>query len=551
MTAANLRPELAHRLRQRLDAFGEGFRHNLALLGPPGSGKTFQLQQLMHERPPNTLVIYCPLYRESCRSFLRRFLSAVLQAGLASAKPELRDGTTGLAGPTPDDDCSTQSHPLETLLERADAQLPKTAAAVRAIEGLLTKRLYGEAFNRSLDTIPVLLAERQQSGLLILDEFLFLEELGLGHAFHELGKRVMTWHSTLFILSSSALYRARTILRERLQLLFGQFELLTLDAVDPAPAAAWVQQELKGVRGAKVTSPFLIQWLGAYPWYLAVVLKRLRELAMLSKRPDFTEALFLQTAWDLIGSAEGTLYQWCVSRMEALSHGRMGTRAVEALIHVAQGARTSTDLGNRIGRAGLSDALQLLVEHDLAQRNGMCWMVTDPILRCWLSTVFQAERADAPLLGSDARSRLEHYLRSLWTRWAQAHQLSFSDQVVALFGKFRDETVSLDSKTGRLPTFQTIQTQRPEVPGVEAYVVADGPGRRWCATVQVDAADENAITQFEAFCRAQAPKPSRKVVIMKSRMDEHAKLLAKAANMWVWEADEVQTLMGLYGSGGG
>ena len=30
MTGANLRPELAQRLCQRLDAFGEGFRHNVS-----------------------------------------------------------------------------------------------------------------------------------------------------------------------------------------------------------------------------------------------------------------------------------------------------------------------------------------------------------------------------------------------------------------------------------------------------------------------------------------------------------------------------------------
>ena len=49
----NLRPALAAHLGQRLEAFGEGFRHNLAIIGPPGSGKTFQLQELMSHQPPN------------------------------------------------------------------------------------------------------------------------------------------------------------------------------------------------------------------------------------------------------------------------------------------------------------------------------------------------------------------------------------------------------------------------------------------------------------------------------------------------------------------
>jgi len=530
MTVANLRPELTHYLCQRLAAFAESFRHNLAIIGPPGSGKTFQLQQVLARRPPGLLLIYCPLYRESCRSFLHRFLCAILRAGLPQG------GSDSQASP-----------PLDALLQHADATLPKTASAIRQVDGLLMRRLYGEAFSRALDTIPVLMEERRQPCVLILDEFLFLDELGLVHAFHELGKRVMTWRSTLFILASSSQHRARTILRERLHLLFGQFELVTLDTLDPRQATAWAEQELGGVHGARAVIPFLIHWLGVYPWYLAVFLKRFKELAVLSKGPALSEALFLRTAWDLVGSPEGTLHHWCVSRIEGLARGRLGTRAVEALIQIAGGARTTTEIGKRLGRGGLSEALQLLVRHDVAQRNGTCWFVTDPILRCWLSTILFAQRADARLDSAEIRLRFEHHVRSLWTHWMQTRQLSFSEWVVELFGRFCDDTVSLDSKTGRLPRFDAINTHRPEGAGTGVYLIADGPGRRWCASVRTDPVDEQAIAQFDAFCRLQTPKPSRKVVIMNSGMDQDARLLAKAANMWVWKPADVRLLMELYG----
>ncbi|MBI3321815.1 MAG: hypothetical protein HYZ91_06075, partial [Candidatus Omnitrophica bacterium] len=516
MTAVtNFRPELANRLRQQLDAFREGFRHNLAILGPPGSGKTFQLQNLLAQPLPQVLPIYCPLYRESCRSFLQRFLSAVLR----SASPDLNEPTGGPPSQSLgalDSMIKTAPVPFDALLQHAEGRVPRTVEAIRAVEGLITRRLYGEAFNRALDTIPILLGERGGSCVLILDEFLCLEALGLGHAFHELGKRVMTWPSTLFILSSSSIYRARSILRERLQLLFGQFELLTLDAIDPDPTTSWIRQELKGIRGVEAIVPFLIRWLGTYPWYLVVFLKRLRELASLSTRPSSIELLFFQTAWDVLGATEGPLHQWCVSRMEGCSHGRLGTRATEALIHIAGGVRTTTELSKRIGRSGLAEALQRLAEQDLVQRKGMCWVVPDPVLRCWLSTILASQRSDLRLGPVEVRARFEQSLRSLWTQWTHAQQLSFSEQVVRLFTAFCDDTVVLDSKTGRLPKFETINTHRPHVAGVEAYLIADGQGKRWCATVQAEPIDENAIASFEAFCRAQTPKPSRKVVIVKS-----------------------------------
>ena len=542
MTATNLRPQLARHVAQRLKAFRDGFRHNLALIGPPGSGKTFQLQQLLAQQPPDMTLIYCPLYRESCRSFLHRFLCAILQSSLPAAQSQGGPSAQPNDGPE-----GSTFQPLDALLQHGERFVPKTASAIRQAEGLLARRLHGETFNRALDTIPLLMEERRQPCVLLLDEFLFLEELGLVHAFHELGKRVMTWPSTLFILSSSSQYRARAILRERLQLLFGQFELLTLDALEEKPATAWIQQELRGIRGIKAMIPFLLQWLGGYPWYLAVFLKRFKELAALGKSPDLTESLFLRTAWDLLGSPEGSLHHWCASRMEGLAHHRLGGRATEALIQVAEGAHTTTELGKRLGRGGLSEALQLLVEQDLADRNGTCWIVTDPLLRCWLSTVLLAQRSHARFDGAEVRQRFELNLRSLWDRWMQMHQLSFSEQVVELFGKFSDDTVSLDSKTGRLPKFETIRTHLPDTASSAVYLIADGPGRRWCAAVRSDPADEDAIASFEAFCRSQTPKPSRKVVILKDGMDENARLLAKAANMWVWEPDALHTLMELYG----
>ncbi len=558
----NLRPELAGHLRRRLQAFSEGFRHNLALLGPAGSGKTFQLQDLLISPIPNVSLIYCPLYRESPRSFLTRLVCSVLQAGLPNQ--EL------LAGSSIQESFDRQqTQTPSVLLERAQMLLPRTVAAVQPIEGLLMRRLYAEAFLQTLDLIPLLIEEQGKPCVFILDEFLHLEHLEFVHPFHELGKRVMTWPSTLFILASSSLHRARTILRERFQLLFGQFELLVLNGLDPTTAASLAQEQLQETPEMSGIAPFLIQWLGAYPWYLTVFLKRLSELAALAKQPLSPELLFLQTAWDVLGGDRGSLHQWCSARIDGLSLTRPGARALEALIQIVGGARTTTEIGKRIGRGGLPAALQLLVEHDLAQRNGTCWVVPDPLLRCWLSTILSAQRTDIQLSRSDIRHRFETYLRQLWTRWAHSHQLSFSEQVIALFGQFGDETVSLDSKTGRLPRFHHVEIAHPLVDptpdfsllldtapssGTDAgpatpqvYLIADGQGKRWCVAVQEGPVDENGITRFDAFCRNQSPKPSRKVVVARSGLDQNARVLAKTVNMWVWESEDLDVLMGLYG----
>lgn len=521
----NFRPELSRRLDQCLDAFQDGFRHNLALIGPPGAGKSFQIQQAL-ARPRPLLMVSCALYRESCRSFLARLIGTILQAGL----PVEGGGTAS----------------LEALLQEAQSKLPATAAVLEQARGLLARRACTEAFTRALDAIPVLSGEQRRPVVLALDEFLYLEDLGLPHAFHELGKRVMTWPHTLFLLSSSSPFRARTILRERLQLLFGHFEILALDSPEPAAADAWTCRQLQRLDGSKDTVPFLLHWLGGSPWYLTAFVHRLRELATLRGAARLTEPLFFETAWDLLGHPAGALHQWCAARVGRLS-GRAGAKATEALVAIADGARTQTEVGKRIGRAGLSSALQTLVAQDLVHRQGACWFVPDPVFRCWLTTVLAEQRLGLDSDPAAQRARFERHLSGVWTRWLRTMELSGSEQLVDLLGRFQDDTVALDSKIGRLPKFERI-TAHPEGRAAGAsYVVAEGPGKRWCCAVHERQVDEAAVARFEAFCRTQSPKPSRKIVVARCGVEDNARLLAKAHHMWVWQAEELRVLTELYG----
>jgi hypothetical protein len=538
MPSTNFHPALAEHLRSRLQALRDGFRHNLALIGPPGSGKTFQLQALLAERSDRLLVAYCPLYRESAQTVLTRLTCSLLEAGVQGAptvEPLARRRSAAGA--------------LETLLAQAEASLPQTAAAARHVESLIGRRAHAEAFTRALDLIPVLAQERRRPCVLILDEFLCLEGAGLTHAFHEIGKRVMTWPDTLFVLASSSSFRARAILRERLQLLFGQFELLTVDPVEPDRAAAWLVQELRGLRGVKAAAPFVIRWLGASPACLSVFVKRLKELAALQRLPELSEALFLRAAWDVLGHPDGTLAQWCAARVEEVARLRPGARAVDVLLHVADRARTATDLSRRLGRSHLTGSLQVLLEHDLVERKGACWFVGDPVLRCWLTAVLAARRIGAPPDEAALRARFDRHVTEDWARWAQQAQLSFPEQVVRLLASFREETVSLDSKTGRLPHFEAIRTlPAPGRPHC-TYVMAEGEGKQWCCAVDAEPVTEAAVADFGAFCRQQTPRPSRKVVITRSGLEENARLLAKSDNMWVWDAEDLEALGALYAPG--
>jgi len=105
-------------------------------------------------------------------------------------------------------------------------------------------------------------------------------------------------------------------------------------------------------------------------------------------------------------------------------------------------------------------------------------------------------------------------------------------------------------------TFEHIERHRVERGGTYLLAEGAGPGppgrpqagagRRWCCLVHEGGLDEAGVAAFEDFCRRQRPRPSRKIVVARTGLDLNAKLLAKAANMWVWEPEDVHLLGRLY-----
>ena len=523
----DLRPTLTAYVRQRVQAFDEGFRHHLAVFGPVGSGKSFLLQQGVSScAQGRALPVVVTLQRDSMRAFLRRFSTAVLESAI-----------------TPDRD-----EPLEALLARAAITLPNTTAAIAQLGRYQTGRLQAEAFTHALDVIPVLHQELQRPCIIVLDEFLHLEGLGISHAFHELGKRVMTWPFALFLLSSSSTFRARDIVREQLQLLFGQFEVIALGPTEPSAAIPWMARELPESESMSRVLQFVHRWLGGSPWSMSVLLRRMKERLLLKRdRTLDAETLLVRAAWDVLGHPNGALYQWCAAQADQALHVRDGLLAREALGALARGMRTTQAIAGYCGtRRNVSLALQALVERDLIQRKGACWVIPDQLLACWLAAQPEAGQPRGAKTRQAAAKRFKQAIHTLWAQWQQATTQPFAERIGRLLSCFRNETVSLDHKTGRLPSFQTLRTEQP-TPGGQTYVVADGTGRRWCCLVREGTLEEGEIAAFEEFCRTQSPRPSRKVVIAQDGLELNATLAAKAANMWVWDPDDVALLSVLYG----
>jgi hypothetical protein len=521
---ADLRASLTAHVAQRLGGLREGFRHNIALVGPQGNGKSHLAEHAIRSLDPSILRIVCPLQPLAPHGLARQLAAAVLRSVV--------------------DDPDAAS--LEALCDRAARLAPQTVQSVIQLDRSATGHWQGESLVQALDLIPVLHRELDRPCVLVLDEFLHLADIGGAHLFHELGKRVVTWPFAVFLLTSSWPTRARQILRERLHLLFGQFELISLGPVEARPTLAWMEQELSATADGHDLLTVLLQWTGQSVWALRLLVRRMRELGVLMGSPARVDVLAVRALWDVLGSSEGALHQWYVARMQRLDGVRYGALAREALMALADGAKTAAAVGQRCQtHRHVPQALQLLLEQDLVARRGACWVIPDPMLRLWLTEVQDPIHAWRVAETLRTAERFERAARTMLGAWLRSARCSLIDRVTSLFGYFCNETIALQHKTGRLPTFRDYRAVA--VGPLVWQLIADAPGQRWCSLVADVLIDEAAISGFERFCQQQHPRPSRKVVIAPEGLDPNAKLQAKESGMWVWELEDLRLLCLLYG----
>jgi hypothetical protein len=149
----DLRPHLSEYLAQRVSAMKDGYRHNMALLGPVGSGKSCLISTVLQKSPKEKIIkVYFSLQKEPAKAFLKRFIVSIIKAGLELEVDE----------------------PYELLIQGAKERIPKTYAAIQELETYIGGRLQVDAFVRALDLVPTLQQELNRPCVLVFDEFYIL-----------------------------------------------------------------------------------------------------------------------------------------------------------------------------------------------------------------------------------------------------------------------------------------------------------------------------------------------------------------------------------------
>ena len=526
------REELLQTLKKRLESFKEGYRQNIAILGQPLLGKTSLVHHFLHTFEDNSILpIYVDVRPQALAPFVNQFCRAVLYQALRQE---------AAVGP---------QESLESLLREAPRVIPKTAKHVQVIQEYLRRNDGERAYQELLELTTHLHRETGRKCLVLLDEFHRLGDFSLKQPFQSFGKRIMVQKDTMYVILSSSVRLARSILAEKLSLLFGNFECLSIEPFGFNTACSFIQKKLEPVGIQEKECKYLIAFTDAHPFYLNVICTKLKELAEREMRPVVDSHLLIETFKRLMFDSEGILnqhfMQW-ISRW--IDVGSRGSH-LSILIQMANGVSKLKDLAHGISRNLRETSRQLnelLVAEQIA-KSGVFYYFPDNVFRMWLRCVYQNREmsllVDIPSKSAQFVSACQSHMEEFF----EASKKPEAERIADLFQAFSNEIVEFDCKGKRLPGFKEVLAPRLGKDVSHQPVIAKGSNHRWICDVNRRRVTEEEVNRFMAESEALGDKKSRRVLITLRGMDQNARLLAKNTKIWTLSLQNINALMEFYG----
>ncbi|MBF0123682.1 MAG: hypothetical protein HQL21_09845 [Candidatus Omnitrophica bacterium] len=428
-------------MRRRVTDLKEGYRQNLAILGSLNVGKSTVLQRFLLDMDDSLIIpVYLDLENRDVHYFSSKMLRSILYHFCM---------IKGL--PTCDE--------LPSLLETVKPVLPLTFERAVALNALIEKGKFADAYQGLIEFPEIFTQETGLFCVLIFDEFQTMEEFGIPDVFRRLADRITTQKNCLYILASSYEEQARKILSEKLTLLFGNFELVTIEPFDLRASQGFIVSRMGEVKMGVQLRNFLADFTGGRPLYLDIIVQELINLSAIYKQQEIYTPLVVQAIENMVFSRWGALSRHFDLVLNRLCVGKTNRLVMDLIIALVNGTHKVKDLVKILGakQNPIIQRLNYLVDEDIVERNGSHFHIKDKLMRYWVKYVFERRIRSIEM----EPGRLKKEFKDELTRSVGEFQVVCRKDLVSrmteLMYCFDNEQFSLRGRSYKLPVFRDIK----------------------------------------------------------------------------------------------
>ncbi len=524
------REAIQMRLKKRVDDIEKGYRQNVGILGSSGIGKTQLLCEFFQSisRNPKLLPVYVKAETIDGRQILQQWMGAVLSATLL-------DRTLNIP------------KTLNGLIREAEPIIPKTVIAVKHLQKLLRQDKNSLAVKELLMLCGTLARETDKKVVLMIDEFQALERLPASDPFALLGKQMMIDKDVLYVVTSSAVDRAREIFLEKLSLLFGNFEVLELAPFGFMEMEQYLAVRMPAHRWPEELKRFLFHMTDGEPLYLDLLLQRVEQVEIMEFPQNVGAPAMLDAFCQELFDQRGRIALLFEKKLEQCSQlAKLRGSYVRAMLALSQGRHKLIPIAAFVEETVTETrkVLKRLLEDGLVAKSGSLYHIPDFLFRFWLREVFQRRHA---LFLPEERILRKHLFDELGRSLDLCARMAEEDlglRVEALLKEFRNDVIEIDQKKQPCPQFSEVLLLR-HLPHSITSLLCRGARGRWLFYLSPEWIGEPEIERIVADLK-HLRKIQSKVLIAFDGIDQNAKLIAQEAKIQLWDLRTLNGLLDLY-----
>ncbi|MDP2928104.1 MAG: ATP-binding protein [Candidatus Omnitrophota bacterium] len=523
-------------LEKRVSSLKEGYRQNIAIIGDENVGKTSIISKfLANFYDPRIITVYLEVRPESLEGFARRFIGALLYNFLLNSGLPLKED-------------------LDYLVAKSSRYIPNTTARINFILNELSRRkkinIVTELFN-----LPELI--NQETGkftVLFLDEFHNLEDIGVKNLYRVWSKLLIVQKNTLYCLASSRMFKTRVILSKQLSLLFGNFEIITIEPFDIHTSGRYLDQHIGGLKLNPQLKDFIINFTGGYPLYLELITDALsnkpQDNGLASNGQSQTDVVvnLADILEDLLFNTSGILNQRFSNYIKRFLDVGASNDYVSIFYLIASGRNRIKDIAHILHKQkkDLGIRINYLLELDAITRSGDFLKISDRLFAYWVRFVYQEKMRSLSFDAKNQKEKFRDNIQELIQEFAKQSTKPLANRVWELLQLFEDDLVQIERKKIRLHHFREV---KPLIFGqrfLKDGLLGRSSNALWIMAIKSDALTEQDITEFSKECKRYHHKSQRKIMITLKEVDPNARLRALEEKIWTWDLNSLNQILDLF-----
>ncbi|MFH1577604.1 MAG: ATP-binding protein, partial [Candidatus Omnitrophota bacterium] len=520
-------------IAKRVNAIKEGYRQNVAIIGDKDIGKTsIILHFLNHFNDPMILPLYIELRPEYTKEyFVRKFIGVLLYNFLENS-------------------IIARSENLDFLISKAAKFIPKTTKEITMILNSLNRKQRGGSKNMEnifvqlLTLCDILNSETKKHCVIFFDEFHHLGTLGIKQIYKQFSKMLMIQKRVLYIISSSAKYRAKKILASHLALLFGNFEIVEVEPFNLKTTERFLSSRLNLSQIPKHLLDFLVHFIGGFPLYLNIIADALLKIPTPVTREKLAEVI-----QDLLFIESGLLNQRFNNYLADLQKFKAAQDYKTLLYLIADGQNRIKDIATNLHKpkSQILARLNFLIESDLIDKSGDFFVINNRAFSFWLRFVYQ-EKLDSLTFNTDEQKKnFRIKIENKISQFIAANQKTVLERTMELLNLFENASMQMRTKKLRLVHFQEVKALNFMRGRLSEGLLGRAKRSLWIMAINPDILTEDDIADFSKQCRRlRYRKPQKKVIITHGDIDTNVRLKAMEEKVLTWNLDDLNLVLDLY-----